>query len=210
MHLQSKRISATQDDLNPIFDYAAQGQCCDKRMAWHEAVRWYERSLACLPNLFGADKKIRPLPLADGKTISFHPQHASRIYEALGRALMAMDRREDSILAYNAAQALDPENLSVQRFIQANADMVKTGGVESGDGKTGPWVGSAASNQTIGKDLTLLMVTHCTGRLKKFKALSPPSSKLVTATYGSLLDVVGENVAPCPKVMCYDHNPDSH
>jgi hypothetical protein len=208
MHLQRNYISASKDELNPIFDFAAQGQSCEKTMAWQDAVRWYERSLACLPNLFGADKKIRPLPLAEGNAISFNQQHASRLYEALGRALMALDRRQDSILAYRAAQALDPENLSAQRFIQANADMLKTGGDESGDGKTGPWVGSEASNQTIGKDLTLLMVTHCTGRLKKFEALSPPSNKLVTATYGSLLEVVGENVAACPKVMCYDHNPD--
>jgi hypothetical protein len=207
VHLQKDHISVCQDRLNPIFDYAAQGQCCEKQMAWQDAVRWYERSLACLPNLFGADKKIRPLPLAQAKGISFSPQHASRLYEALGRALMAMDRSQDCILAYRAAQALDPKNLSAQRFIQANADMLKTSGVESGAGKAGHWVGSAASNQTIGKDLTLVMVTHCTDRLKKFEALSPPSDKLVTATYGSLLEIVGEDIAACPKVMCYDHNP---
>jgi hypothetical protein len=209
VHLQSNRISVSQDGLNPIFEYAAQGQCCERRMAWQDAVRWYERSLACLPNLFGADKQIRPLPLADGKTISFHPPHASRIYEALGRALMAMDRREDSILAYRAAQSLDPENHSAQRFLKANIDMTKTGETEQpGDAKAGPCAVPETSNHTIGKDLTLVMVTHCTGRLKKFETLSPPSNKLVAATYGSLLEVMGESVAACPKVMCYDHNPD--
>jgi hypothetical protein len=119
-----------------------------------------------------------------------------------------MDRKEDSILAYHAAKALDPLNRSAQRFIKANADMLPTGGTQSVDGKAGPWAGSASSNQAVGKDLTLVMVTHCTAKLSKFEALSPPSNKLVTATYGSLLEVVGENVAACRKVMCYDHNPD--
>jgi hypothetical protein len=176
-------------------------------MAWQDAVQWYERSLACLPNLFGADKKIRPLPLADSRSISFEPQHASRIYEALGRALTALDRKEDGILAYYAAQALDPNSHTAQMFIQENANVIKTGGYELGAPEAKAGVGPDTANQNIEKALTLVMVTHRTGRLKKFASLSPPSTKLVTATYGSLLAVLGDNVAACPKVMCYDHNP---
>lgn len=147
------------------------------------------------------------MTLADSRPISFEPRHASRIYEALGRALMALGRKEDGLLAYCAAQALDPNNLTAQRFIQENVHVIRTGGYESDATEGSPGVGPDATNQNIEKALTLVMVTHCTGRLKKFASLSPPSTKLVTATYGSLLAVLGENVAACPKVMCYDHNP---
>lgn len=209
MHLRRNHIAPAQEELNPIFDYAAQGQGCEKTMAWQDAVRWYERSLACLPNLFGADKKNKPLPLADGKTIAFRPQHASRIYEALGRVFMALDRREDGILAYCAARALDQNNLTAQRFIQRNDHVIRTCMRESSDTEAISGTGPGAANRNIENALTLVMVTHCTGQLKKFAKLSPPSSKLVTVTYGSLLEVFGENIVACPKVMCYDRNPKS-
>lgn len=196
-----------QEALNPIFEFAAQAQYYENRMEWELAVHWYRRALACLPNLFGSDKKLHPLPTSTQESISFTPQHASRIYAALGHALMALGHQQDSSLAYHAAEALDPSNAS---------EFEKTAPLQAAprsvpENVTYPVAGAASvrvcDHSDLKDDVTLIMVTHCTRRLKKFEALSPPSNKLVTATYGSLLNVFGERIAACPKLMCYDHNP---
>jgi hypothetical protein len=58
----------------------------------------------------------------------------------------------------------------------------------------------------IRNSLSIIIVTHCTDRLKKFKELSPPSNKMVTAAYGSLMHLDDEDLRKCPKVLCYDRN----
>jgi hypothetical protein len=196
-----------QDALNPIFDYAAQGQYYENRMEWETSVLWYHRALACLPNFFGTDKKICQLHIPNEKSVSFKPQHASRIYEALGRALMALGHSQDSFLAYRAAVALDPNNMSAIKFLTANSAILeaKTADVYTMSDDHGSEQTNVKSD--LKDNITLIMVTHCTQRLKKYIALSPPSSKLVTATYGSLLKVFGEDIDACPKIMCYDLNP---
>jgi tetratricopeptide (TPR) repeat protein len=196
-----------QETLNPIFDFAANGQYHENRMEWKSAVHWYHRALACLPNLFGSDKKIRPLGIPGQKSISFMPQHASRIYAALGRTLMSLGRLKDSFLAYQAAAALDPENRPANRMLTRHPAIPYTETANAPVMAAGPGFGRTCDEIDLKDAVTLVMVTHCTRRLKKFEPLSPPSSKLVTATYGSLLRVFGEDIDACPKVMCYDINP---
>ena len=202
------RMTATiQEELNPIFEYAAKGQHFENRMAWRDSIHWYYRALACLPNLFGTDKKLRPLNLPCFKSTPFKPQHASRIYGALGRALAASGRIWDSILAYQAAVALDPESGNVANILNHLLEVADTEKTKPAIRLVDKNVGRAGDVISLGDDITLMMVTHCTMPLKKFASLSPPSSKLVTATYGSMLKVFGDEIQDCPKIMCYDMNP---
>ncbi|MEJ2157936.1 MAG: hypothetical protein P8X96_21615 [Desulfobacteraceae bacterium] len=172
-------------------------------MDWETAVDWYHRALACLPNLFGSDKQIRPLPMWCQGRVAFKPQHASRIYAALGRALTALNRKRDGWLAFQAAAALDPGNNSPKGCtVQPDGRAVDVPAI-----RNNPEGLKIGSRSRLMDSITLIMVTHCTKRLEKFKALSPPSNKLVTATFGSLTSVFGEEISTCPKIMCYDSNP---
>ena len=190
--------------LNPIFEYAANGQCSERNGSWKEAVDWYHRSLACLPNHYGPDKKIRQCNSNSARTVAFTPRHAARIYSALGRCLMALDRSQDSLLAFGAARRLDPADVSIRRFIRAHSNDLKGDGIEAGSSIDADGSKPNATAVDLSKSLSLIMVTHCTDRLQKFEALSPPSCKLITATYGSLLKVFGEDISACPRIMCYD------
>ena len=195
-----------QEALNPIFDYAAKGQFYENRREWKSAVHWYQRALACLPNLFGSDQKMLPLNILNRSDISFKPQHASRMYAALGRSLMALGRKRDSLLAFQASGALDPENTSAIKLFETHLPRHADTAPDSVIKKSGPGSKPARVQSDLKRDLTLVMATHCCQRLKKFEALSPPSCKLVTATYGSLLSVFGAEIDACPKIMCYDQN----
>ncbi len=207
MVIPASRHASFPEELNPIFEFAAKGQYYENRMKWQDSVHWYHRALTCLPNLFGANKKIRPLDLPHFKSTSFKPQHAGRLYAALGHALEASGRHWDSILAYQAAAALDPDNGNVTNALVhlmevADPQMAEHTMLPGNPDDGGTWTRSA-----LKEDITLMMVTHCTQDLEKFAALSPPSIKLVTATYGSLLRVFGDGIQGCPKIMCYDMNP---
>ena len=197
----------TDHDLNPIFEYAANGQRCEKEGAWQAAVVWYERSLACLPKMFGGHQKIRTPGGPDMASASFTPGHASRIYTALGRSLMALGRLDDCRLANGAAAGLDPQNPALQTRDQTNDSL--EGSCEcdlsASSAPEKPVPGTAGNFKTdLSASLTLLMVTHCTHRLKRFQSLSPPSCKLVTATFGSLQEVFGPDIDTCPKILCFD------
>lgn len=197
-----------QGGLNPIFAYAAQGQHHENRMAWEKAIHWYQRALACLPNLFGSDKKIRPLVPAHPIDVSFTPRHASRIYAALARCLTAAGRQQDGVLASQAAAALDRQDGAGDRKSpQSLADIFDDPAADPPVQPCEPGLGGRGDACDLRDEITLIMATHCTRRLEKFASLSPPSNKLVTATYGSLLSVFGEGIAAGPKIICYDANP---
>ncbi len=197
------------EPLNPIFEYAAKGQYHGRRVQWESAVHWYHRALACLPNLFGSDKKLRSLHLPEHGGVAFNPQHAGRLYAALGNALMAMGLREDSILAFQAAMALDPDNIAAAQNLGMGtpSPVLDAGAAMPARMRAEPGTGRNRADAALKEDLTLIMATHCTQRLKKFAPLSPPSNNLLTATYGSLLNMFGEGIAACPKIICYDANP---
>lgn len=195
------------DPLNPIFAFAAKGQFYEKEKEWSKSVHWYHRALACLPNLYGIDKKIWQFPSMKAKPVSFTPKHASRIYTALGRSLLALGRRQDGWMAFRSAYCLDTENISAQRMMLANPGISKSRTSEADIDVVENRMRPPASTMDLKTSLTLIMVTHCTSRLKKFAALSPPSSKLLTATYGSLLNILGEDICEGPKFLCYDYNP---
>ncbi len=199
---------APRETLNPIFEYAAKGQHYEKRMGWEPSIQWYQRALACLPNLFGGDKKIHPLALPDPINVSFTPEHASRIYAALARSLKAAGRKEDGVLADQAAAALDPQNGGGNNETPQNpSDFFNGQAADLPAQPCEPGLGGRGGGCDLSDEITLIMATHCTRRLKKFESLSPPSNKLVTATYGSLLSVFGQGIAACPKILCYDANP---
>jgi hypothetical protein len=188
--------------LNPIFDYAAKGQAHEKNDSWEEAVHWYHRSLACLPNLYGADRPIQQLSFVKSAPISFSPKHAGRIYSALGRCLNALGRTDDSVLAYRAAHCLDPDSTEAHRNMHTCSHILEKNCAF--DSVLLPPIKHASVDRK--SNLTLIVVTHCTDRLKKFEALSPPSCKLITTTYASLLKVFGKELDNCPKILCYDFN----
>lgn len=195
-------------DLNPIFEYAAKGRYFEKLGKWEKALQWYHRTLASFPNRIGMDKQIRPLPRMKSGPLAFTPRHAARMYAALGRCLLEMDRGQDCLLAFRAARLLDPENISVQRFFRDEKLIpgYDPSGLNSGDRCAADRPG-ASQQQNLQASLTLLMVTHCTKKLKRFEMLSPPSCGLVTTTYGSLIEVFGDEISRCPKVLCYDAAP---
>lgn len=196
-----------QETFNPIFKYAARGQHHEKRQEWASSVHWYHRSLACLPNLFGSDKKRHPLELPYKLNIHFKPHHAGRIYASLGRALKAMGRRWDSVLAFQAAAALDPENIEAVHLAKKNPNPSESESANDEKVQGGPDPGKNGSKPDLKDNLTLIMATHCTRPLKKHAPLSPPSNKLVTATYGSMFSVFGDDIAACRKIICCDINP---
>jgi len=193
--------------LNPIYDYAAKGQYYENRSVWEKSVHWYQRALACLPNLYGAGLRIKQGATMNSASEDFTARHAARIYAALGSGLWYLDRLEDSLMAFQAAHSLDPENRAVLRSLPDVSKLIamqrgKTDVLEIGTA----WHPHARSNGFKDK-LTVLMVTHCTRRLKIFATLAPPSSKLVTATYGSLVEIFGNEVCDCRKILCYDGVP---
>lgn len=95
--------------LNPIYDFAAKGQHAQQQ-DWHQAIEWYHKALTCLPNLYGTAKEIKPLSSDGPRPVAFTRQHAARIYAALGRCLMSMGHRQDSLMASRAAHQLDAFN----------------------------------------------------------------------------------------------------
>jgi hypothetical protein len=191
-------------DDNPIFMYAARGQACENASRWADGVFWYQRALACLPNIYGVDKTVE-LPGGGRMPASaFQPKHAVRIYTSLARCLESLGRANDSALAIGAANALTRGCICGSGVPEPPGGTIRdmSAGAIPFDGESGS--DGRRSDTHVTESVSLLMVTHCSRGLKKFAALAPPSCKLLTATYGSMVDVFGESIRSCPKILCYD------
>ena len=57
--------------------------------------------------------------------------------------------------------------------------------------------------------LTLLMVTHFTDKLRLNRHLAPPGTGLVGTTFSSMSDVLGSGIKQCPKILIYDRKRES-
>ena len=193
--------------LNPIFEFAAKGHGFEKNGRWRQAIQWYQKALACLPNLFDTKVPIEQPPWACQNPLIFRKPHAARLYAALARCLMRAGRIQDCLLACMAAHRLDPSNALAARMLAAAQTTQKSAAETVVRGEE---QGVCLDDEIEIKDfITLIVTTHCTDRLKRFQALSPPSTKLLTATYGSLLNVFGEKLSQCPKLLCYDQHADT-
>ncbi len=192
---------------NPIFEFAARAQRYEREQSWDAAVAWYQRALTCLPRLFGAHAPIRSTAVRNPIDMPFTPKHAARLYAALGKCLMARERWADSLLANEAATALDPDNISARKCLHGLTNRIRPDSLAQASirgSKARPE--SNRSERDLSSSLTLLMVTHCTRKLKKFRHMAPPSTRLVATTYGSLMDMFGPEILRCRRLMGYDFN----
>jgi tetratricopeptide (TPR) repeat protein len=200
----SNRTDAAAEG-NPMWDLAAKAYGYEKRGCWRQAIDWYQRALTCFPNLFGNDDMVVPKALGENLSIAFTPQHASRLYAALGRCFNALGENVDGALAYEAAHKLDDTNLEARRFLESQPCMDSPPCPLEADSDRPAF---PASHTTLKSHLTLILTTHCTKTLAKFSALAPPSAKLITTTYGSMLEIFGQGLHDCQKFLCYDLNPE--
>jgi hypothetical protein len=131
---------------------------------------------------------------------SYSKKDISELYAAIGRCMFAIGRFGDALLNLEASQKWYPYNTNSQGLID-NLKRITTVHSHPSNRKV---VEKKDSAEFIRNRVTLLMVTNFTRKLVKYRELAPPSTDLISATYGSLIDVFGTVLTECPKIMCYD------
>ena len=169
-----------------------------------EALVYFQKSLACIPNILGITPEYSRYLFDGHQPPACKADFVSAIYETLARCLYRQHRLEDAWLAARAALVCDPANSNAEQLAECViVDLQKTQQNRIDGDKRRYGAGRPAASEIANK-LTILVVTNFTEKLDKFAHLSPPGSGLVETTYGSLLRVLGKPLSRCKKILCYD------
>jgi hypothetical protein len=179
--------------------HSAEGDRLFKQADWHAALECYQKALACLPVIYGIQSWFQHY-LLDGRrpgALSVH--QISTLYTSLALTLLALNRRLDACVAADAALRIDAANLTCKEILTTHGET---------RGSYPPQKINSATAPPDPNSTTIVFFTHFTRKLNKYKELAPPSTNLIAACYGSLLQVMGEDVMHYPRLICHDLNPE--
>lgn len=179
------------------------GMACEASRQWDRAVDHYYRSLCSIPAAFGAQEWYQQYLMGHDISATFSKEEIGALYASIGRCKFAMGRFGDAVANLEASRCWSPIDQSTQRLL----DNLKKSILVDNPLFHAPGDEAPANREPIAKRVTVLMVTNFTRKIVKYRDLAPPSTRLISATYGSLIDVFGENLASCPKIVCYDADP---
>jgi len=181
-------------DVNPL-TFVAEGHRWRNQGNRHAALASYQKALTCVPMMYGVQPWFqeyllgghRPLPLTNGQIAA--------IYSSIALVLMALTRYQDARIAADAALRIDPSDRTCKKILEESS------GAIAKPPASGP---SSAEDDYTDTAVSIVLITHFKTNLVKYGELAPPSTNLLAATYGSLLQVLGDGVKQFPRLICYD------
>ncbi len=196
--------ASEKNDLNydPIHHYL-EGRGLEKAGEFRRALVCYQKALACTPQILGARPWFHRYLLGNRAPAGVNCQQIADIYAALGRGYASCGMPGNALLAFDSASAWHPSATKAHRLKAATrvhmaGTTTSTSPAAVADRPVPPGMDEIAGQ------LTLVITTHLTKKLVKYRELSPPSSHLVSMTFHSMLEAFGAPVALLPKVLCYD------
>jgi hypothetical protein len=84
----------------------------------NKAIKYFQKSLACIPNFLGITSEYSRYLFYDQQPPVYNDDFVSEIYAALARCLYRQKRIEDAWLATRAALVCHPENESADKLAQ--------------------------------------------------------------------------------------------
>ncbi len=196
-----------QEDSTDAYSHFFDGERAVRMGRGGEAVIAFQRALASIPDYLGITPWFQSYLVKDAKQMSYGKRFVARIYGSLAEVLFEQGRREDALFAVDAALRLDDSGDRARRLkaqINAKAASPVPSHPHGDPDASGGWHCQESASAPPCDTLTLLMVTHFTGKLNTHAHLSPPGTGLVSTTHGSLEMLSNPPLAWCRKVLCYD------
>jgi tetratricopeptide (TPR) repeat protein len=192
--------SSTADKVNALCEM---GQHLVSQQSWQEAAASFERALAYIPNFLGVQPWCQRYFL-DGQTpINHSPDFVAAIYAELSICRHHMGRIADSSQLADAALRLAPGCRKAQ-YIKAIGSK-RANAQSSGDNHSALAMPTRMVANDSGIDqISILMFTNYTEKLRHHPKIAPPSTNLVKAIFGSVIHNFGDQVIRCKKWLCYD------
>ncbi len=180
------------------------GVWLEKEGRLKEAAACFQSAIACAPVHMGVTEWFTSY-LLDGQPVARDSAEVvEQAYESLARVLRSLGRARDAACAEDAARRLRPNHVGA-------APLSRTGDDSDCDSALHDALPSRPGGRVrtdTARSLTVLMVTHYTGKLNRYAHLAPPDTGLVAATYDSAVEVLGKGIEHCPKLLVYDGKPD--
>ena len=172
-----------------LADLLSAAQAHEGAANWSRAAACYQQALASTPEFYGVAPWFQRYILDGAAAPRISAQQVADIYRALSRCLNRLNRSADSRLALDAACGLKSE-----------ADRPK----EPFGKPAGLPVLPDRDAAYLRSRLTLVILTHYTDKLKQNSHLCPPGTRLIEATYESLVSRVDPQLTNCRKLLCVD------
>lgn len=189
-------------ELDPSHYYSI-GRERESSRDWDRALLHYQKAISCMPQLLGATKWFASYLLDGRHPIDISPEQTAEIYTAMGRCYEAMEHRDNALLCYKAATTWYGRCHSMSWTKSATAPTMEPVPAKQNI-SNGDQGDVNRKMEDVADQLTIVLITNYTDKLKKYKELSPPTSKLVSVTYQTMLETFGASLMLCPKILCYD------
>jgi tetratricopeptide (TPR) repeat protein len=190
-------------ELDPRYYYAV-GRDLEASRDWERALLHYQKAMSCMPHLLGAAKWFASYLLDGRRHIDISPEQTAEIYTAMGRCYEAMEHRDNALLCYKAAttwyKRCHPRSAARSDTASTMKPFTAKQNITNGD-----QLDVNRRMEDIAQQLTIVLTTSHVDKLKKYKELSPPTSRLVSATYQTMLETFGAPLLRCSKILCYDY-----
>jgi hypothetical protein len=186
-----KRASDPVYHFNNGRDWEASGN-------WSTALNNYQKALSCIPQMIGGNSRFQLYLRDNNDAIDVSRELIAQVYASLGRCYVSKEMIESAWLSYKAAAQWHPTQENVSQLNNIAHRVKEKNACTVGEDPCNP-----DEIRTMDQ-LTIVMITHYTNKLIKYKELSPPSTKLIAITHQSLLSFFGAPVSFCPKILCYD------
>lgn len=178
--------------------------CYEKLFFFDKAIIACEKALSFIPDFWGITDWFKKY-LLDGKgQLSFSSAFVASIYTTLAWCYHQTKESKNAALYIRSALDLDPEHsgaLSVKEMIDSQDNHPHD---VLSNLIAGLKVSASKGDDLCAQNLTLVVVTHFTEKLKKNRCYAPPTVGLVSKTYDSLKSVFGDSILNCRKFLWYD------
>jgi hypothetical protein len=178
------------------------GQACEASRQWQPAAEHYYKALCCLPIIPGGQDWYRHYLHGNKKPVAYSKPQISELYAAIGRCMFAMGRLDNARLNLEASQYWDPHHPDVQQLLNRTENTT----ISDSAPFNAVNLEETDNSEFFHDRVTVVVVTNLTKKLIRYRELAPPSTNLIAATFGSMIDVFGPSVLACPRVICYDSN----
>ncbi|MDA8138506.1 MAG: tetratricopeptide repeat protein [Desulfobacteraceae bacterium] len=193
--------------LNP-WTHFERAQLLYKTGHYEKAIEACHKALTCIPGILGVNEWFQIYLLDGGKPTPVTAGQVAELYALTAQCYSALERWSDARLNLQAALRWDHSNTWARRIVQTVPTIAPhmTAPLASPYQARKISAATASMAADLQNRLTLVIITHLTSKLKRYQDLSPPSVRLISATYGSMSNLFGEVLATCPKWVCYDRS----
>ena len=203
--LAAVRKRKQQPEEQSVVELIAEGETLVKRGCWEKALICFERSLASIPGHLGMQPWFQKY-LLDGRQPPPYSEAAiADIYANLSLCQMAQGNIEDSRQSAETALRFAPRH-------QTALEMRQQAIARATPPADHPLSGQSslpAPHPPSPDMLSILMLTHFSRKLVRYKELAPPTVGLVDATYSSATRILLPGFSDCPKWLCFDRGAES-